>query len=152
MVTAMLINIIWKGIPDMKQHRHLFLKTLFLAMLTLCLATLLVSCGECDHQWGEWTVSQAPSCEATGTQERVCSACGEAQSQTVSATGHQFDTYVSCGDATCQSDGTESATCAHCDKTDTRTAANSKNPAKHASTEIRYESVNEESRKHRDSI
>ena len=131
----------------MKQHRHVFSKILVLTVLAFCLTMLLASCGECDHQWGEWTVSEAPSCETAGSQSRTCSACGETQSQSVAATGHHFGDYVSCGDATCQSDGTEIATCAHCDTTDTRTEANSKNPDKHTTTELRYESRDDETHK-----
>ncbi len=123
----------------MKQNHSVSRRLALLAMLTLCLMTFFASCGECDHQWGDWTISEKPSCETAGTQVRSCSLCGESQNEALAATGHHYDTYVQNGDATCQSDMTESAPCAHCDKTDTRTVQNSKDPAKHTSTDLRYE-------------
>ena len=32
-----------------------------------------------DHSWGSWTVTQAATCIATGTQTRTCSVCSKVQ-------------------------------------------------------------------------
>ena len=67
----------------------------------------------------EWTTVTAPTCEAAGTRERAC-ACGETETETVSATGHSFTSYASNDDVTCTTDGTKTATCDNgCGKTDT---------------------------------
>ena len=88
----------------MKHTRSLSQRLLLLAMAVLLLAALLTSCGECNHTWGDWTVSSEPTCEAEGTRTRTCSDCGETESETLAALGHSFGAYVSNNDATCQSD------------------------------------------------
>ncbi len=129
----------------MKHFQCMIPKLLILSLLVICLLTPLASCGECDHQWGDWTVSTKPTCEEDGAQTRACSACGETQTETLKAEGHHFVTYKANGDATCIGDMTETATCEHCDKTDTRTVANSKDPKKHTATDLRYAPATEES-------
>ena len=129
----------------MKQKRHVLAKLLFLATMILCLVALLASCGECDHNWSEWTISEQPTCEAAGSQSRACSSCGEKQTENLAALGHQFDNYVTADDATCQSDATQTATCVRCQATDTKKVKDSKNPDKHAGTELRYERVDDAS-------
>lgn len=36
-----------------------------------------------DHDWGEWSVYRSPTASAEGERRRVCSRCGETQSETV---------------------------------------------------------------------
>ena len=54
--------------------------------------------------------------------DATCNLCGEERT----APGHEFNKYVSNGNATCKANGTETATCEHCDVTDTREEKNSK--------------------------
>lgn len=52
------------------------------------------------HVYGEWRIILAPTCEATGSKERVCS-CGQIEQQVIIAVGHTYirNVCVSCGDA-----------------------------------------------------
>lgn len=71
----------------------------------------LTSCGfneECPHQWGMWTTTKKATCTADGIKERKCVDCGEVQSSTIEAKGHDWD------DATC----TAPKTCSKCGATD----------------------------------
>lgn len=51
-------------------------------------------CGEksdvASHTYGSWSTVKAATCTASGTEQRTCSACGKAQTRTVSATGHTY--------------------------------------------------------------
>lgn len=42
------------------------------------------------HSWGDWEISTAPGCETAGERERFCSECGEEESKTIPATGHEI--------------------------------------------------------------
>jgi len=47
------------------------------------------------HSYGEWVVTEAPTCVDTGVETKTCSVCGESQTQTVKATGvHSYDKCV----------------------------------------------------------
>ncbi len=62
------------------------LSTLFLLVV---LALLLCACKEEHvHNFGEWTNTVEPSCEAGGISERSCIDCGFVESQTLEALGH----------------------------------------------------------------
>ena len=75
------------------------------------------------HDWGDWFVTQAPTCTRDGTQQRECqrNGCSERETAPVVAPGHSFTNYVSDNNATCTEDGTETAKCEICEVTDTRT-------------------------------
>ena len=46
------------------------------------------------HTYGDWVVTKAATCTATGTQTRTCT-CGDTQTETIEATGHKYvDTIV----------------------------------------------------------
>lgn len=77
------------------------------------------------HSYGAWTTTKAATCTASGTERRVCKACGDAATRTVPARGHAFGAYRSNGDAQVNVDGTETARCSRCSATRTRTAAGS---------------------------
>lgn len=51
-----------------------------------------------EHLWSEWTTIVAPTCTESGTQTRTCD-CGESETQTISALGHDYNEsgYCSCG-------------------------------------------------------
>ena len=55
--------------------------------------------------------------EASCTEARMCSVCGEKENV---ALGHSFTDYISDGNATCTADGTKTAKCVRCDATDTQ--------------------------------
>ena len=43
-----------------------------------------------EHNFGAWTIDDAPTCTEEGSQYRVCSYCGYTEHETVEATGHNF--------------------------------------------------------------
>ena len=68
-----------------------------LLVAVLCLFGM-TACGDgadCKHSFGEWNVVKAASCTEDGSQERVCSLCGEKETQSIEMLGHDF------ADATC---------------------------------------------------
>ncbi len=131
----------------MKTRTRFLLKLSFI-LLPILLVLSLAACGECEHEWGEWTVKTAPSCESAGARTRTCALCEETQEEAVAALGHEFLTYASNNDAKCNQNATESAACTRCAATDTREIADSKNPALHASTETRFQKSGTDSEKH----
>ena len=45
------------------------------------------------HTWGEWKTVTEPTCTAEGTQKRICKACGEEETESISKTEHDFTTW-----------------------------------------------------------
>ncbi|MBQ3375935.1 MAG: cell wall-binding repeat-containing protein [Erysipelotrichaceae bacterium] len=43
------------------------------------------------HSWGEWGVTKEPTCTEKGTEERVCSRCGETETQDINPLGHDWN-------------------------------------------------------------
>ena len=91
--------------------------------LVILLATLVASClvmSACDTngstpdhlcEFGEWTVTEQPTCTEVGERERYCS-CGEKQTSSLAATGHSYTHVVT--DPTCTEQGFTTHTCAGC--------------------------------------
>ena len=79
--------------------------------ILLCIVVLILvvlsGCQQHEHAYGEWVVTTASTCTTEGTETRTCE-CGDTQTQTVSATGHQWN------DATCS----KPKTCGACDATE----------------------------------
>lgn len=68
------------------------------------------------HAWGAWKVTVEPSCEADGTEERVCSTCAEVESRPISALGHAPETAGE-KEPTCTEEGyTGDEVCSRCDE------------------------------------
>ncbi len=88
----------------------------FAAALALCLG-LAVGCGEQEsaehvHEWGEYTVTVAPTCEKTGEHVRTCTICGaEDPVKLMPALGHSWDEGKITTPATCETDGEKIYTC-----------------------------------------
>ena len=69
-----------------------------------------------NHSWGSWTETTPATCETAGVKTRTCSTCGESETQTIPAKGHQevVDAAVK---ATCTTAGlTEGKHCSVCSK------------------------------------
>ncbi|MBQ4065445.1 MAG: CotH kinase family protein, partial [Clostridia bacterium] len=58
----------------------IFISLLLLVVLSACAHT---------HEYGEWQMTAAPSCEAIGVEERVCK-CGEKETREIAAKGHDL--------------------------------------------------------------
>lgn len=75
-----------------------------------------------EHAYIEDITTEA-TCNTDGVKTFTCE-CGDSYTETITATGHIFENYISNNDATYTADGTETATCV-CGETDTRTAEGS---------------------------
>lgn len=64
------------------------------------------------HNWSSWTVTTEPGCETAGQQTHTCSACNATETQTVDATGHDYNSVVTAPTETEQ--GYTTHTCANC--------------------------------------
>lgn len=73
-----------------------------------------------EHPYGDWAPVEGkePSCEVDGEKARICSVCGNVETETVKATGHAWSTWV-VTDATCQNNGSKVRTCGNCNETET---------------------------------
>lgn len=75
-----------------------------------------------EHTYIE-EITTETTCNTDGVKTFTCE-CGDSYTETITATGHIFENYISNNDATYTADGTETATCV-CGETDTRTAEGS---------------------------
>ncbi len=73
------------------------LTTLLLAMLLLiCTVAGLTACdidtgaGKCEHSYSEWTEKTAPTCTESGEETRTCDKCGNVETRSIDALGHDF--------------------------------------------------------------
>ena len=89
-------------------------KILSICLLVLAVSVLLTACQYLHvHQYGEWVVTEAATCDEKGTQTRTCP-CGEKESVTISPTGHE-EKIIEGKAATCTSPGlTDGKSCKNC--------------------------------------
>ena len=64
-----------------------------------------------EHTFSEWVITQEPTCTTTGTKERTC-VCGEKQTETIAALGHNYEERVIA--PTCTEAGYTLHTCKNC--------------------------------------
>ena len=64
------------------------------------------------HNFGSWTTAAAATCTENGSEERVCSRCGEKESRPVAATGHNYVAEATA--PTCTALGFTTHTCSKC--------------------------------------
>lgn len=94
----------------MKTKNRLLASILCLFILSSCFVSLF-ACdkdNKCNHQWGEWSTTTNATCTESGSQERKCSECGETETSTVNALGHDWN------EATCSTP----KTCKNCSATE----------------------------------
>ena len=81
-------------------------RILLLAVATLCALIALCACGggadntpEHTHSFGDWKVTEKPTCTEKGTETRYCS-CGEKQTEAIVSLGHNYvdGECANCGD------------------------------------------------------
>ncbi|MBO4428739.1 MAG: hypothetical protein J5832_02180, partial [Clostridia bacterium] len=101
-----------------------FLAFLFIVAM-VCL--VLCSCGETTpaqtehvHEFGAWTVTKQATCGEPGEYEKVCSKCGEKETQVISATRiHSFGAWTVTKQATCTEPGEQERVCTNCGEKET---------------------------------
>lgn len=69
---------------------------------------------ECEHNWGEGTVTQPATCTEPGKLTYTCSECATTKEETIPATGHTKDEVTVSKEATCTEDGNITYTCSAC--------------------------------------
>lgn len=74
------------------------------------------------HSYSAWKTTKEATCTANGTKTRTC-ACGESQTEAISATGHSYGSWKTTKAATCTATGTKTKTCANCGDKKTETIA-----------------------------
>ena len=47
-----------------------------------------------EHSFGDWKITKAATCTATGTKTRTCSVCGKVETQTIAKTAHKYANTV----------------------------------------------------------
>lgn len=102
--------------------------SLFLSVLLVCavFANLGVfgfaaSADECEHEYGEWSLTQYATCTEPGVEYKFCSLCGYMNTIVLEpATGHKFGDWETSVVATCNEIGEEARVCSVCNLRETR--------------------------------
>ena len=98
----------------MKMKNRQLISVLCLLMFVFCVVGLTACGGECEHQWAEWSATKDATCTETGIQERTCSECGETETSTIEALGHNWREATCSMPKTCETcSATEGAALAH---------------------------------------
>ena len=72
----------------MKKVTRAFFAVAIAVLATVSLFTF-AAC-KCDHEWSEWTILTAATCETNGVQTRKCSKCDDVETDKVAALGHNY--------------------------------------------------------------
>ncbi len=107
-------------------------KSLLVALLTILCLTLVLTftaCGgggneggECvEHSYGEWTLVKSATCDAKGSEKRVCSACQAEETRETEALGHDWNDWKTVTALTCTVDGKQTRSCKNCTETEDKT-------------------------------
>lgn len=63
------------------------------------------------HDWTEWTVTKAPTCDTNGEKERSCNNCREKETEAIDKLGHNWTEWKVTKSATCTEKGEMQRTC-----------------------------------------
>lgn len=75
---------------------------------------------ECSHDYSAWSTTKSATCDTNGVKTRKCSKCGNAETQTIAATGHAWDEgKVTTTPTSCSDMGVKTYTCTACGRTKT---------------------------------
>ncbi len=74
---------------------------------------------ECEHQFGDWTITMIPTCTEKGEETRVCSKCGASEKRDVNPLDHKWDEGVVTTIPTVEAKGVKTFTCERCQATKT---------------------------------
>jgi len=75
-----------------------YIKGAVLAVLIMAAVMLAASCGEKtkNHVCGEWTVVKEPTCIEKGLRRRVCTVCGEEETEEIGIVAHRYNDIRHC--------------------------------------------------------
>ena len=77
---------------------------LLVMVFVLCFSLALAEDDSCAHSWSGWTTVKEATCEAAGTQRRICSVCGKHEDKAIPAKGHT-EVVDAAVEATCTKTG-----------------------------------------------
>ena len=99
----------------MKKFKALSLIMLCITIIASCF--MLISCGECDHDWSEWTPTGVVYCDG-GEEARTCSKCGEQETRDGNGdySLHEWTEWTEVTKVSCTSDGESTRSCTKCAK------------------------------------
>ena len=98
----------------MKIQKRFVALIVSVVLFALC-AVVLTSCGECEHEFGEWVVTKEATCNTPGEAYRTCKLDSEhVETKVIDPVAHTYGDYVSDGKVTCTTSGTKTATCTVC--------------------------------------
>lgn len=100
----------------MKSKHRLLAIVLCLFILAFDVVSLVACVGDdiCVHHWSDWSTTENATCTEAGAQERSCSDCGETETSTVDALGHDWLKATCTSPKTCKNcSATEGSVLAH---------------------------------------
>ncbi|MDD3831104.1 MAG: hypothetical protein PHW00_00330 [Clostridia bacterium] len=77
-------------------------KRLILTLIVLLLLTTLLFASSCSestcppHTYGDWVITSAASCTTVGSRQRICTQCGDIQTEEIPVLGHSWGVGASC--------------------------------------------------------
>lgn len=71
-------------------------------------------CETQGHDYGDWTVEEAATCEKEGIRARVCHVCRSTETEIIPAAGHSFGPWTEVIAATVTRNGLEQRACSEC--------------------------------------
>lgn len=77
----------------------------------------------CDHVWGDWTQTKAPTCAEKGKETRTCTICGATETRDVDMTDHTWGEWKNVKEATCTEEGEKERVCSVCGEKQTEVIA-----------------------------
>jgi len=92
----------------MRNAKKLMTNTICLLAVIACVVGLTACFGgktSCSHEWGEWNTTTEATCTAAGCKERVCTKCGEKETENIAMTGHVWQAATCEAPKTCKSCG-----------------------------------------------
>ena len=92
------------------------MKKISIVVLALTLALLTValcSCGKCNHEWDEGTVTREATCTENGITAYTCTKCGEVKKLATDPAPHT-NTVLSATGSTCTTPGEQTLLCSVC--------------------------------------
>lgn len=80
--------------------KHLF------QLIVICLLLGSLTACACKHEFGEWTTTQEATCTDEGVLTRICTKCGEEETEAIELKEHTWEEATCIAPKTCSSCGT----------------------------------------------